>query len=161
MNRGEVRKVLQEMSYGLYIVGSPKSDGGHTAMLANWITQVSFVPPLIAVAVEHGSTMHEAIRSGRAFSVNILASGSSEIVRSFLKSPTATASAFSGWAFRVSPHGTPFLRDAQSCFECVVRGSADWGDHTLFVGEVSGTETHGDGPTLALRDTGLKYWKDP
>ncbi len=161
MTRADLKKALQQLSYGLYVVGSSTKADRRVSILANWVSQVSFVPPLVAISIEHGSTMHEAILERRSFSVNVLPSGSPQMTRGFLKSHSTDTKSFNGWEFHLAGGGSPFLKDALSCFECTVQSATECGDHTLFVGEVVELEVHRNAPGLTLRETGLNYWKDP
>ena len=69
-------QVLRQFPYGLYLVGASRN-GHPLVILANWVTQVSFVPPLVAAAIEVDSKMHQFIRDSGYFSVNVLPSVSS------------------------------------------------------------------------------------
>ncbi len=160
MNPSIKRKALQQMAYGLYIVGAPGEEGGCVAILANWVVQTSFSPPIIAVAIEHASAMHAAISEHHRFSVNVLPADGTEIAKGFLRSPVSASGEFNGWKYRVSAGGSPILVDSLSCLECEVRQIIESGDHTLFLGEVVEAELHREGQGLSMRETGLNYWKE-
>jgi flavin reductase (DIM6/NTAB) family NADH-FMN oxidoreductase RutF len=46
---------LEQMPYGLYIIGSRGADNIN-GMMADWVMQVSFQPRLVAVSLERNST---------------------------------------------------------------------------------------------------------
>ncbi len=51
MFKDEIERVMHELPYGLYIIGSrEESDGKVNGMMADWVMQVSFEPRLVAVA---------------------------------------------------------------------------------------------------------------
>lgn len=154
------RQVLQQMSYGLYVLGAPAGNGACVAILANWVGQVSFSPPLVTVSVEQGSVMNSAMKRHARFSVNLLPADGTEIARGFLKTPTSASGEFNGWKYVVTQSGCPVLRDGLSWLECDVRQEVECGDHTLFIAEVVDAGSKGEGPSLAMRDTGLSYWKE-
>jgi len=81
----DVERVMHEMPYGLYIVGSKESDGRVNGMMADWVMQVSFQPRLVAVAFEGTSHTLANVRERRYFSVNLLAQDdeSMELARRF------------------------------------------------------------------------------
>ncbi len=160
MNTANRRKALQQMSYGLYVLGASTPDAQQLSILANWVVQVSFSPPMIAVAIEQDSAMHAAIAQGGRFTVNILPADGGEMARSFLRSPAASSGEFAGWKYELTEKGSPFLVDSMSWLECEVRQSSESGDHTLFVAEVVGADVRRDGPGLAMKDSGLNYWKE-
>ncbi len=61
------RRVLWTMPYGLYVVGS-RAGERRNGMTLNWVTQLSFDPKLIGVAVEQGALTAELIAEGGVFS---------------------------------------------------------------------------------------------
>jgi flavin reductase (DIM6/NTAB) family NADH-FMN oxidoreductase RutF len=113
------RRVLWTMPSGLYVIGSRHGDRLNL-MTANWVTQVSFAPKLVAVSVENDALTHALIREGRAFSVNIVARDDRAIVRKFTKPvevDTAT-STLNGFAFHTAQTGVPILDQAVAFVEC-------------------------------------------
>src|SRR5712691_6354739 len=78
------RRVLWKMPSGLYVIGSRSGDR-RNFMTANWVTQISFDPKLVAVSVEKEAVTHSLIESGRVFSVNIVDREDRAIVRKFTK----------------------------------------------------------------------------
>jgi flavin reductase (DIM6/NTAB) family NADH-FMN oxidoreductase RutF len=158
MTDSETRAIaLQRIPYGLYVIGSKHGDVPAT-MIANWVTQVSFHPPSVAVAIERDSRMHEYIKSSGLFSVNILAAGGKETAKAFLKGPEEVDGKIGGFPYVRGKGGTPFLEVAAAAFECVVVGDRDTGDHVLFIGEVTDAFVAARGDdVLTLKDTGWKY----
>ena len=66
MDPGVKKTVLRWFTYGLHAVTT--AHGGEVAMMtANFVTQSSFTPPHVAVAVEVDSHTHRLIEAGRAF----------------------------------------------------------------------------------------------
>ena len=64
LDPGGKRTVLRLFTYGLYVIGV--SDGSDANVFtANWLTQVSFEPPLLALSVENGCRSHGIIEGGR------------------------------------------------------------------------------------------------
>jgi len=152
-------RVLALIPYGLYVVGS-LHDGDAAAMVANWLTQVSFAPPCVAMAVEADSRMRAYIAAAGVFSVNILPSGARATARAFLKSPESSGETIGGRPFVRGKNGTPFLTEAAASFECNVLHALDVPDHVLFVGEVvDAVLRQGGEDVLTLRETGWRYQK--
>src|SRR5438093_9360062 len=94
------RRVLWKMPSGLFAIGSRVGDR-RNMMTANWVSQVSFDPKLVAVSVEHDALTHELISEGRAFSVNVLDREDRAIVRKFTKPVEVDAAAhtLNGFAY--------------------------------------------------------------
>src|SRR5439155_24489432 len=78
------RRVLWKMPSGLFAIGSRAGDR-RNGMTANWVTQVSFDPKLVAVSVEKHAVTHELIEASNTFTVNILDREDRAIVRKFTK----------------------------------------------------------------------------
>ncbi len=151
-------QVLRQFPYGLYLVGASRN-GHPLIILANWVTQVSFSPPLVAFAVEVQSKMHEFIADAGYFSVNVIPAGNPELARAFLKSYEPKGGLINGHPFQLGRHGSPLIDEANSRLECRVVSSHETGDHTLFVGQVIQSQLLGQGPGMTLKESGLNYQK--
>ncbi len=116
--------VVEQLTYGLYIVGSRAADGELNGMLADWLMQVSFRPRLLAVALEHSAQTLANLRATGIFSVNLLAEdpGGMALAQQFAQ-PYADAKIGGRYRARVhpkvgtvahtqSPHGCPVLAAA-------------------------------------------------
>jgi flavin reductase (DIM6/NTAB) family NADH-FMN oxidoreductase RutF len=154
------RRVLWKMPSGLYVVGS-RAGERRNGMTANWVTQVSFDPKLVAVSVEKTALTHALISEGQVFSVNLVDREDRPIVRKFTKpvEVDAEAGTLNGFPFHDGVTGAPVLDQTVAFVECEVRQAVDVGNHTLFIGEVVLTGFQGDEETAILRmeDTLMNY----
>ncbi len=143
---------LSQLSYGLYVIGTKDKDAPH-GMTANWITQVSFDPEIVAVAIEKDSRSLALIEESRAFSMSILKSGQKEIAGEFAK-----AKKDRDFRFISKKTGSPILADSAAYLDCRVIDSHKAGDHVIFFGEVvdSGILDESAEP-LTLKETGWRY----
>jgi flavin reductase (DIM6/NTAB) family NADH-FMN oxidoreductase RutF len=155
------RRVLWKMPSGLHVLGSFDGRERRNGMTINWVTQVSFDPKLVAVAVERSAYTHELLEAGGVFSLNLLAAEDRALVRKFTKpvEVDAAAGTMNGYPFHDGVTGAPVLDQAAAHFECEVRQHVASGDHTLFVGEVvaAGFRAPEDTPILAMSDTRMSY----
>ncbi|MBV9257702.1 MAG: flavin reductase, partial [Ktedonobacteraceae bacterium] len=71
------KQALRLFTYGLYAVTCTQEDDVN-AFTANWLTQVSFEPPLLAVSVENNSKSLPMILDSGKFAVNVLRTGQRE-----------------------------------------------------------------------------------
>src|SRR5689334_14664569 len=78
------RRVLWKFPSGLYVIGSRAGDR-RNLMTANWVSQVSAEPKLVAVSVEKDAVTHELVTSGGAFAVNVIDREDRTIIRKFTK----------------------------------------------------------------------------
>src|SRR5436309_8554740 len=122
------RRVLWKMPSGLFVIGSRAGDR-RNAMTANWVTQVSFDPKLVAVAVEKEAVTHELVHEGRAFSVNVVDREDRAIVRKFTKPVDVDAEAhtLNDFPYHDGRTGAPVLDQAVAYVECEVRHEIDVG----------------------------------
>jgi flavin reductase (DIM6/NTAB) family NADH-FMN oxidoreductase RutF len=143
---------LSQLSYGLYVIGTKDKEAPH-GMTANWITQVSFEPEIVALAIEKDSHTLALLEESRIFSVSILKSGQKEIAGEFAK-----ARRDRDFSFLSKKTGAPILADAAAYLDCRVVDTHRAGDHVVFFGEVvdSGILDESAEP-LTLKETGWRY----
>src|SRR2546427_13116573 len=78
MDDAAKKTVLSCFPYGLFAV-TVKHGGDEHGMTANWVTQASFEPPMVAVAVENGSKTIAMIRDAHHFAVNVFQHGQRDL----------------------------------------------------------------------------------
>ena len=67
------KKALRQMTYGLYVVTS-MADDVVGASTVNWLSQASFDPPLVMVAVKGDSGLHSAVEKSGTFAIDFSSS---------------------------------------------------------------------------------------
>jgi len=147
----EVERVMHEMPYGLYIIGSKEDDGRVNGMMADWVMQVSFEPRLVAVSFEPTSHTLRNVCDRQFFSVNILAQDddSMDLARRFAQPFSGNkvqgregAEAakvhykLDGVPYQLTQNGCPVLDAAMGWIECVLFEQRPVGDHVMVLGEV-------------------------
>ena len=151
------KTVLRMFTYGLYTVTAKYGDDA-SLMTANWLTQCSFDPPLLALAVESDSHSRQVIEARGAFAVNIYESGQRELAGSLGRTFSKHPDKLNEVAWTPGPlTGSPLLATALGWVECKIAGSWPAGDHILFVAEVIEVGLNREGSPLTLKETGFKY----
>jgi flavin reductase (DIM6/NTAB) family NADH-FMN oxidoreductase RutF len=151
-----VHEALRQMPYGLYVVGV-RADGELNAMTASWVTQCSFDPPLMLVAVRRPSRTYELVKAGKVFTLNLLDKKERRLIR-MLERPARSAGDKLGKVGHVEEDtGAPILRHAFAYVECKVREIYEPGDHALIVGEVVNAVLKGRGESLLCSDLKWHY----
>lgn len=150
------KAALRGITYGLYLVGT-KDENGVNAFAGNWLTQTSFEPPLVALAVKAGTRSQEQIAASGVFSVNVLESGQKEVVMKFFKPLEPEGNKLAGYEFYTEKTGCPIFKDVLSYFECKVVERVEKGDHYIYVGEVVNAGIHREGDPLTMKETGFYY----
>jgi flavin reductase (DIM6/NTAB) family NADH-FMN oxidoreductase RutF len=130
------RQVLRKLPYGMYIM-TASTGSDVAASTLTWLSQCSFRPPLVMLAVQARSRIHEVIDSVKSLAVNILGESQKDIAETFFRPVAAEAGRLGGWAYTAGPAtGAPILADVPAWFEARVTDSIRGGDHTVFVAEV-------------------------
>jgi flavin reductase (DIM6/NTAB) family NADH-FMN oxidoreductase RutF len=134
-----------KMTYGIYVLTSCYRDQIN-GMIASWVSQVSYDPPLIMAAVHTRRYTHRLIEKGRYFALHVLDDSCTDYLARFKGSdPDAK---FDSLDWRPGKNGCPILRDCLAYFECKVETQIQPGNHTLFIGEV--VDAAGFGRDVAL-----------
>jgi flavin reductase (DIM6/NTAB) family NADH-FMN oxidoreductase RutF len=130
------KKVLRQISYGLYVMTATAGEE-MAAATVTWLSQASFDPPLVMVAVRNGSHLHALVDRARAFAINIVGQGQADMAAAFFRPSRVENSRISGYAFDRGPEtGAPLLVDLPAWFEARVTDMVARGDHTVYVAEV-------------------------
>ena len=130
------KSVLRMIPYGLFILTTQDKSGQIAAAAVNWVTQTSFKPPLVSVAVRQDSFAHQAIQESGVFALNALGKDQSATAFAFFKPTVREGMTLSGEAFHFGETGSPIFESAVGYVECRLAGSLAVGDHTIFAGEV-------------------------
>ncbi|MBW4575601.1 MAG: diflavin flavoprotein [Aphanothece sp. CMT-3BRIN-NPC111] len=102
------------------------------AMLASWVSQATFNPPGLTVAVAKDRAIESLMYQGGQFVLNILAQGQHlGLMKHFLKPFGPAEDRFAGVATQEAENGCPILNDALAYVECSVRNRMECGDHWL------------------------------
>lgn len=155
------KTVLRMIPYGLFILTSQGANDQVAAAAVNWVTQTSFKPPMVAVAVRSDSFAHTMIQESGVFALNVLGKDQSAAAFAFFKPSVRDGMTLSGEPFHYGETGSPIFENVPAFVECRVSGSlSGGGDHTIFVGEVvsvglkQAVQGRPDDAILTLRDLG-------
>jgi flavin reductase (DIM6/NTAB) family NADH-FMN oxidoreductase RutF len=148
--------LLRKIPHGLFICGVAEGQDVN-GFTASWVTQGSFEPPLVVVAVRSDSTSNGMIQRTGRFSLNVLSADQKALAAVFFKPQNAVGGRFDAAPYQLGPLGLPILEDALGGVECEVVGQVAHGDHTVFVAEVKSATLHRDDAALELSATGWQY----
>ena len=105
--------------------------GDHqSGMLTSWISQATFNPPGIMMAISSHHYAQRLIQPNAKFVVNILKEGRT-VRRHFFYEPQPGNNPFAHVACRVASNGCLILEDALAYLECTVQSWMQCGDHWL------------------------------
>ncbi len=141
----ELQKALGRISGGLYIITAKKGDVT-SAMLASWVSQASFQPLGLTIAVAKDRAIESLMQVGDRFVLNVLEEGNYQgLMKHFLKRFSPGADRFAGVKTQPAENGSPILADALAYMECEVASRMECSDHwivysTVHAGRVSKPE---------------------
>ncbi|MBE9130140.1 diflavin flavoprotein, partial [Coleofasciculus sp. LEGE 07081] len=115
---------------GSLCVLAAKRGNVSSGVLASWVTQASFNPPGLTIAVAKDWAVESLTHIGDQFVLNILKEGMN-VRRHFLQSFAPGEDRFAGLDTEDAENGCPIIKDALAYVECTVKSRMDCGDHWL------------------------------
>lgn len=156
MDEAAKKEALRLFTYGLYAVTSGTLDDV-AAFTANWLAQVSFAPPLVAVSVQNDSHSLPIIQRTGYFAVSVFDDTQRELAgrlgKTYAKSPNKARDL----TYEAGTTGCPLLREALAAVECQVEGQLPAGDSTIVLGRVVNALVWRQGEALTMRAAGFKH----
>ena len=152
MNAAAKQTILRQFTYGLYAL-SVRREGDEHGITANWVSQASFDPPIVVVAVESTSKMIEMIRDAHHFAISVFHEGQRDLADKLGRGGGSAGASPKLKGIKTKPgpiSGAPVLAEALGWVECRVVATLPSGDHTLVLGEVVEASVEREGK-------GLKY----
>jgi flavin reductase (DIM6/NTAB) family NADH-FMN oxidoreductase RutF len=152
-----VSSVLGRVASGIYVL-TARSGQHETGMLASWVMQAGFEPPMVSVAVRKGRYVADWLRAGQPFVLNVMPEGESQTLRHFGRGFAPGEPAFEGIDVARTSQGLAVLPSALGHLECEPAGCLDSEDHHVFLARVvGGSLAREDRPMVHVRKNGLRY----
>ncbi|HEY7681287.1 MAG TPA: flavin reductase family protein [Gemmatimonadales bacterium] len=143
------RQLLGRFATGVTVLTTRDPRGTPVGMTASSLTSVSLTPPLVSVCVDASADMHRVLSASGDFVVNILAAGQLGLSQRFAAHPAERR--FEGVGWRETGAGLIVLEGVLAHIECERFADFPLGDHTLFVGRVTGGASAEGEPLLYFR----------
>jgi flavin reductase (DIM6/NTAB) family NADH-FMN oxidoreductase RutF len=104
------------------------------AATVTWVSQASFKPPLIMVAVRQQSTVFGCLKDGGIAALHIVGDDQLELARRFFATTDARPGTINGEPFAEGQTTAPVLPSLPACAECSVERIIDiGGDHAVVI----------------------------
>ena len=117
---------------GSMCIVTTKKEEVSGAMLASWVSQATFNPPGLTVAVAKDRAIESLLFKGNSFVLNVLPEGNHiGLMKHFLKPFAPGEDRFEGVTTEEAENGSPILSDALAYVECEVANRMECGDHWL------------------------------
>lgn len=134
----DVDKALGRISGGLYIITATKGEVS-SAMLASWVSQASFEPLGLTIAVAKDRAIEALMQVGDTFVLNVLEENNYQaLMKHFLKRFPPGADRFEGVKTQAANNGSPILNDALAYLECQVASRMELTDHWIVYATIDG-----------------------
>lgn len=150
-------EILKTIPYGFYITGVVDEGGAANGFTTNWVSQVSFDPQQIVVAVRRESHARGMIEQSGVFSLNFLDAEQEELARKFTRPLEHEDGSVGGSPYSPGETGAPLFEEAFAHLECRVIDKMEAGDHTVYLGEVVAAQLRRPADILTDLETPLEY----
>ena len=156
MDQAAKKQALRLFTYGLYIVMCKDGDevNGFTA---NWLSQVSFEPPMLVVSVENNTKSLPMMLHSRTFTVNVLHTDQRGLAGALGKSALKFPDKLQDIDYSIEDGTYPILKEGLAWVACEVRSSVEAGDSTLLVAEVVNAGVLAEGQPLTMNEAGFRH----
>lgn len=141
--------IIRHLTYGIYVL-TTRFEAVMNGMIASWVSQVSFDPPLLLAAVHPNRYSHHLLEKSGYFALHIIARDQQALLSRFKGADSKAKFASIAWSEGVT--GCPILRDCIGSLECRVVQHLAPGNHTLFIGEVVNAVFKGEDTPLSTLD---------
>ncbi|WP_075618228.1 flavin reductase family protein [Paenisporosarcina indica] len=136
------RNVMGSFATGVTVI-TTEIDGDIHGMTANAFMSISLNPKLIAISIGERARMLQYIKSAKQFAVNILSSNQINESKQF----SGQLNLEHEVAFE-SYKGLPILQNSLAVVTCKLHSEYEAGDHTIFIGQVTGVKLEQHNPLL-------------
>ena len=156
MDKEKIGPALGKLPSGVYIVTSIL-DGKEIGMLASFVEQAGFDPPMVTAAVSNGRRIITAIEQSGLMGINVLGEEDARLMKPFTQSDND--SPFTGLELDENEHAIPQLSDALAFLACRITGKIEGGDHTIYAAEVIDGILNDPScqPMVRIRKNGFQY----
>ena len=142
---------------GIFVIGTAYQEQRY-AMLASFVQQAGFDPPMIVIATQKKRPINSIIQESNQFVVNIMSKESKESLKRFWQGVAEDGDPFENLDTSLHKTKIPVLKDALGFLECNLKSINDAGDHYVIIGQVlnGGRIKDGD-PLVRVRKNGFDY----
>ncbi len=144
------RKVLRNLSYGVYVVTSKKDDK-KVGCIANSIMQITSNPATIAISINHDNYTNSIIKETNKFAISILKENSdTRIIGEFGFKTSKDVDKFENIDYK-EVLDIPVINDSCGFVICNVKDIMETETHTVFLGEVVEADDYNEEKPLTYK----------
>jgi flavin reductase (DIM6/NTAB) family NADH-FMN oxidoreductase RutF len=150
--------ILGKVPSGIYILSAKHGDDV-TGMLASWVMQAGFDPPMVTVAVNKSRYLADWLQEGAAFALNVVSEEGKKLLGHFGRGFEPGVPAFENLSCSHHETGVVLLEEGViGHFVCIPKAYVESGDHLIVVAEViDGKSLNETRPMVHVRKRGDTY----
>jgi flavin reductase (DIM6/NTAB) family NADH-FMN oxidoreductase RutF len=128
-------------------------------MLASWVMQAGFDPPMVTVAVNQGRYLADWLKAGTVFALHVVSEEGKHLLSHFGRGFDRGEPAFENLVCSRHATGVVLLTEGVvGHFVCEPKAHTESGDHLIFVAEVIDGQSLSDArPMVHIRKSGSSY----
>lgn len=130
--------VLGRTPSGLFVVTAANATGQETGLLASWVQQASFAPPMMTVALNRKRYLNDWLEEVPRLAISYLGESHRDLLKHFAAGFAPDEPAFEGVAIARGSTGLPVLTRALGYLEGYVKARLACGDHVVYSVEITG-----------------------
>lgn len=157
-DKEKIGRAIGRIPSGVFALTSERH-GQRDGLLASWVSQAAFDPPMISVAIKKERHILELLCVGAKFTLNVLSKKNMDVYKNFVKPYTSGMDRYDGLELLPANKGGPIFAEAVAYMDCVTRTMVEAGDHVIVVGEIvdGGLLQSENEPMVHLRSNGFQY----
>ena len=140
----ELRQCMSMFATGVTVITTFDDENRVHGMSANSFASICLEPPLVLVCIGHETLTYKFMESQQRFGINVLSGSQKDVGKYFAKRPESRLGDVE-FGYSISKGlNVPELSGALAFFGCQVVDTHNYGDHTIYIGEVKEI-SRGDG----------------
>jgi flavin reductase (DIM6/NTAB) family NADH-FMN oxidoreductase RutF len=148
--RASFKLAMRRFPAAVSVITSADQSRRH-GMTATAVTSLSLDPPSLIACINRSTLLHDIMRLGRHFCVNVLRRDQAELSTAF-SGALAPEARFGLGTWLTSAQGLSYLADAQINIFCRKVAAVPYGTHTIFIGEAESVNIHDPIEPLIYQD---------
>ena len=151
------QKVLRLLTNGMYILTS-RGAKGFGAATVTWVSQASFKPPLLMVALRKDGSAFQCVVESRTAVLHVLDCGQRDIAQKFFAATEESHGLLNSEPYSEGTIGAPVLENLGAYLECKALEILErHGDHAIVVFEVLNAVLRNDIDPLTVTGSPWQY----
>jgi flavin reductase (DIM6/NTAB) family NADH-FMN oxidoreductase RutF len=152
-------KALGRIPSGVFILSASAADGSPHAMMASWVQQAGFEPPLVSIAIAKGRPIAQVIKETKHLALAIIPESDTTLMKRYARGIKAGEDPFAGVETIKLSNGIVTPKGALAYLAGKWTATCDFnGDHELLIAEiVDGSLDHPGAAFTHQRGSGFHY----